>query len=170
MKFSSWKMLIIALAVLWLQMAVMPALGWKGVTADLSLLFVALFAFLVDYHRVFWSAFLMGCLKDLLSDSFFGLETSSLVFGAIILSQITHRFDREDTAVQMSGIFLFSFATLVILMILKASVQESFAANIACLVQSFWIALYTTALAFLAFPAVRFFFRLKPYPKQYELF
>lgn len=166
----SGKMMVWLLATVWFQMSFVPFLTFRDTAPDTTFLLLAFFSFFIDFHGVFIYAFLVGILRDLLSNSFFGLETTSLVIGSFVLSQIAMRFDRLNERVQWAGTFAFSFVTLLVSIVLFSVTSRERLFDGAMVFQSAFIALYTTFAGLILFPFFRFVFRLKPHTKQYDLF
>ena len=165
-----WKILLLLVVILWLQMTIMPLFEFYGVAIDLILLYISFLAFIFEYRRVLLFAFVAGCFKDLLTEAFFGLETVSLVCGTLILKQIAVQFDRQDERVQGLGIFLFSFSVSLIHAVLLALVEEHYHLGSFVWFQSVLIALYAAVSSIFVFPVLKHLFRIQPTLKQYELF
>lgn len=164
------KMVLWLALTVWFQMSFAPFLTWHGIRPDVTLLLLAFFAFFIDYHQLLLYAFLVGVLRDMLTNAFFGLETASLVVGALVLGQIAMRFDRSDKRIRWAGTFAFSFVTLLVSALLFAvTSRENWWGNVSFL-RSFLIAVYTTLSGFVFFPLFYWMFQIEPRVKQYELF
>ncbi|PIQ86162.1 MAG: rod shape-determining protein MreD [Candidatus Omnitrophica bacterium CG11_big_fil_rev_8_21_14_0_20_45_26] len=169
-KWFKWKIFFLAILFICIQMTLVHAMAVGRITPDLLLLWLAFYAFLIDYHWVVAWAFLLGLMKDLLVDSHFGLETISLIGGALVLYQIAKRFDRYSRLVHLWGTFVFCLVTLFIFAVLHSVVSERFVLNQDILIRILGITVYTTLISPVFFFIFRFVFKINPKKKQYELF
>ncbi len=170
LKPSHLRLTAVSFFVIWLQMAVFPVIAFRDIVPDSPLLLVAFFGLILDRERVVVYAFFAGFLKDLFVNSYFGLETASFVLGAIVLNQITSRFDREDPWVQAWATFLFSFFVLVAFCLFSAVVEERAPVHFLVWVKSLSIAGYTVIFIPVVFPLFKSIFRVQTLTRQYELF
>ena len=165
-----WKVFWVILSCAILQMTIVPWVSVGGIAPNLCFLFVAFYAFQLNHHQIFLIAFATGLFRDFLTQSFFGIDTVSLVFGSLVLQQMASRLDRDNFWVQFWGVFLFSFVSLLINLILLSSIQQAWMLNGYQLAKAFLITVYTTLGAFLAFPFLKRLFNVSALAKQYELF
>ncbi|MBI4388179.1 MAG: hypothetical protein HY582_03970 [Candidatus Omnitrophica bacterium] len=166
----NWKILLAMVVVLWFQMGVLSLFSFGTIIFDFSLLYLAFLSFTFEYRRVLIFAFVAGCLKDLLTGAFFGLETVSLICGTLLLRQIIAQFDRRDEWVQGWGTFLFAFFTLLVHAGLLALVQERYVLNVSTWFKSVLIAGGTSVLVIFIFPIFKRLLETQSALKQYELF
>ena len=167
---NPWKLVLWFVIILWLQMSVVPIITFFDLAPDLPLLLVAFVAFLVEPRKLVPCAFLMGLLKDLLSNSFFGLETASFALSSLALQQIINHFDRQDEWVQIWGTFLFSLCSLTIYVFVLSSVKDTGLGGGFTFTRNLLISGYTTLLLPVVFPCFKWIFGMKTSVKQYELF
>ena len=166
----SWKIFFVVITIIWFQLAAAPWFSINGIFPDFPILFLSFFAFILGYHRILLYVFLVGILKDLLSSAYFGLETVSLLSGAVLFFQIVERFDRQNEWVQAWATFVFSFLVLTFYAVLLRIVQEGYTMGTVFWIRCFLTSLYTSILTPLVFPFFRHIFRLNLNAKQYELF
>ena len=164
------KLVLISIAVVWVQMAVAPIVRIQDVTPDFIFLFFAFFVFFLNREQAIWWAFSIGFLRDLLSNAFFGLETISIVLGTFLLKQVVTQFDKEDNWVQIWATFLYTLSNLLIFILLLSVVQEEKMVGYGHLVKSLLIACYTTVFLPLVFPIFKRIFQVRSSVQQYELF
>ena len=164
------KLLFLSLLMVWFQISLAPLFTIWGVAPDFIFLFFAFFTFFLNRNRVYWWAFGVGLMRDLLSNTFFGLETISLVCGTLVLIQICKRFDSKDNWVQIWATFLSTLLGLIIFLLFFSLVQDYLLVRFLHFVRALFIAGYTTLLMPFLFPLLKNFFRIKSFKKQYELF
>ncbi len=165
------KVVVMGLGIVLLQAVIVPYFEIGNAVFDLTILFVAFFAFAVNYRRAIYAAFLIGFARDLFGNAFFGLEITAMTVSAVLLNEIIRRFDREDEWVQISGTFLFCLAYLLFYNFLLSAARENYVVNGYALLKTGLVAIYTTLLAVPCFSLFRrFLFGVQRRPKQYELF
>lgn len=163
--------LIPALLILvWLELTIFPFFFIWGIKPDLFLLFLAFYAFRIDRRGIIPLAFLLGFVKDLLTHSFFGLETASHAAGAVLLQFFAVRFDRDERWIQLAGLFSFSWCTLIFYFLAAWLVGAPYQLNEAMFVKSFFISGYTTSVGFVLFPVLEKWLKPTLHARQYELF
>ena len=163
--------LIPALLILvWLELTLLPFFFIWRVKPDLFFLFLAFYAFRINRREIVPLAFLLGFVKDLLTNSLFGLETASYVSGAALLQFLAVRFDREERWIQLAGLFTFSQSTLIFYSVLAWLGGAPYPLSEAVLVKSFWVSVYTTLIGFVLFPALEKWLKPRLHARQYELF
>ncbi len=166
--FANKRLIFILILLFWIEVSVLPFCSIHGIKPDLIFIFIAFYAFQIDWKRLVLLAFVLGIIRDLLTNSFFGLETASFVGGALLLQFFADQFYRERW-IQILSLFLFSWVTLILYSIFTF-VTEGHYFNEWMLAQTFFISVYTTVVGAILFPI--FEKRLKQVlrVKQYELF
>ena len=166
--FANKRLIFILILLFWIEVSVLPFCSIRGIKPDLIFIFITFYAFQIDWKRLVLLAFVLGIIRDLLTNSFFGLETASFVGGALLLQFFADQFYRERW-IQILGLFLFSWVTLILYSIFTF-VTEGHYFNEWMLAQTFFISVYTTVVGAILFPI--FEKRLKQVlrVKQYELF
>lgn len=167
----NWRTWLVLFAIFLLQLTVVPLFSFWEIGPDLLLLFVAFWGLILDRNSAIFCAFLTGLLKDFLTNGYFGLETTSFVIAALILIEITIRFDRTDRWVQIWGTFIFVFSELLIFYFLSTTVEDKSYAGMPYFFKSFLIAVYTTIFSPFSFSFLKSIFGISELPaRQYELF
>ncbi len=166
--FANKRLIFILILLFWIEVSVLPFCSIRGIKPDLIFIFITFYAFQIDWKRLVLLAFVLGIIRDLLTNSFFGLETASFVGGALLLQFFADQFYRERW-IQILSLFLFSWVTLILYSIFTF-VTEGHYFNEWMLAQTFFISVYTTVVGAILFPI--FEKRLKQVlrVKQYELF
>ena len=166
----SKRLILICLGLIWLELSILPLLSIWQVKPDFFFIFLVFYAFRVDYRSLFPLAFVFGIAKDLLANSFFGLEVASYVSSSFLLQFLAVRFDREKRWIQLVSLFVFSFTSLILFSIFALLVQKQYGLNAQVMIKAFLISLYTTFFGFLLFPFLDRWLRATLRQKQYELF
>ena len=153
-----------------LQFLITPFFSFQGIGPDLFVIFLVFYTFHVDWRHISPLAFFVGLVQDLITNSFFGLETASYVLGALVLQFFAIRFDREKRWIQLASLFCVSWFMLIIFSLLSFFIEAHSISGEWILIKTISIALYTTGVGFLVYPvlekhALSLFGR-----KQYELF
>ncbi len=158
------------LILIWLELTLLPFFFIWEVKPDLFFLFLTFYAFRINRKEMISLAFLLGFIKDLLSNSFFGLETASFVGGAFGLQFLAVRFDREERWIQLAGLFSFSWCTLIFYSMVAWLVGAPYQVSEAAFAKSFLISAYTTAAGLVLFPVLEQWLKPALRTRQYELF
>jgi len=171
-RFQANRRLILVLAgLIWLELSCVPYISIRMIRPDLFFIFLVFYAFRVSWKNVIAIAFLLGFLRDLLSNTFFGLETASYTVAALGLRFLAIRLDREKRWIQLASLFSFSCAALFIFSCLALTVEPEGTVNSWFLAKSFSISIYTTTLGFVFLPLLDRWLRPKLHiARQYELF
>jgi rod shape-determining protein MreD len=164
------KLIAILLVLAWMELSLIPALSIRMVKPDLFFVFLVFYAFRVNWHRVTVLALMLGLLKDLFSNSFFGLETASFTVAAVLLEFLAVQFDREKRLIQCLSLFAFSWVAMLVYSFLSSVVQADLAVDSHLTSTMFVAALYTTLVALALFPFLEKWVRPLLAAKQYELF
>lgn len=163
--------LIPALLILaWLELTIFPFFFIWEIKPDFFFLFLAFYAFRINRREILPLAFLLGFIKDLMTNSFFGLETASYAVGAVLLQFLAVRFDRDERWIQLAGLFSFSWCTLIFYFLIAWLVGQPYPFNEAALVKSFFISGYTAVSGFVLFPVLEKWLKPTLHARQYELF
>lgn len=171
MRTVSLKRLIPAILILvWLELTLLPFFFIWEPKPDLFFVFLAFYAFRINQREMIPLAFLLGFIKDLLANSFFGLETASFVGGAFLLQFLAVRFDREERWIQLAGLFSFSCYTLIFYSMIAWIVGTPYQAAEAVFAKSFLISAYTAAAGLVLFPLLEQWLKPTLRTRQYELF
>ncbi len=171
MRFFRNKRLILVLAgLVWIHLSLLPLFSVWGIKPDFFFIFLAFYAFRVNWKPVVGLAFFIGLIRDLLTNSFFGLETASMVGGTILLQFFAMRFDREKRWIQAASLFSFSWFALLLFSLAAFLIQRPYFLNEWTPVKTFLISVYTTAVGFVLFPFLEKWFGAALRQKQYELF
>lgn len=171
MRFLANKRLIfIVCALIWFEFSILPLFSLGGIKPDLFFIFLSFYAFRIRWKHTIQLAFALGLAKDLLTNSFFGLETASYTLAAILLQFLAIRFDREKPWIQMAGLFSFSWISLILFSLFALLIQTPYGFSEWVFLNTFLISLYTTALGALLFPAFEKWLKPPLKSKQYELF
>lgn len=157
------------LILIWLQLCVRPAIAVRGIQPNFFFILLAFYGFRIDRKSLPMLALIFGLIEDLFSNTFFGLQTSSYVAGAIVLQFLTVRFDRDKVWIQVTSLFSAMFLSSVFFMILSIFFQPKYGFGGILLVSGFMDALYSVLISWVLFPVFEKW--LKPMlAKQYELF
>lgn len=121
-----FKLILVALVVVWLQLALLPAIRPLGIVPNLALVVVVLLATRLELPTSLGVAVAIGWLLDSAGGSDYGLRTSFyllLALGTALLRQIGS--DLENISLQASivvaGTVLLNLAILVNLALLHAN-------------------------------------------------
>lgn len=90
--FSNKRLIFILVGLVWIQFSLLPLFSIGGIKPDFFFIFLAFYAFQIHWKPVVGLAFLIGLVRDLITNSFFGLETASIVGGGILLQFFAIRF------------------------------------------------------------------------------
>ncbi len=168
---SDQRLVFVLLAIVWLELSLIPLFSIGQIKPDLFLIFIAFYAFRINWRRVVTLAFFVGLIQDLLTNSFFGLETVSFIGGALLLRFFALRFDRDKRWVQLASLFTFSWLSSLLFVALSLLMEDqSFHLSEWILEKTFLISVYTTVLGGFIFPLLERLPRPIFYQKQYELF
>jgi len=167
---ASKRLILILLGLAWLKSFFLPLCSIGGIKPDFFLIFLAFFAFQVSWKGIVRLAFVVGLIQDLMTNSFFGLETASYVGGTILLRFLAIQLDRDKPWIQLASLFAFSWFTLLLFVLFSFLVGEHYPIGEWLGVKTFLIAAYTTAVGFLTLPLFAKWLRPALESKQYELF
>lgn len=166
--FANKRLIFVLILLFWIEVSLLPYFSIRGIKPDLIFIFITFYAFQIDWKRLVLLAFVLGIVRDLLTNSFFGLETASFVGGALLLQFFADQFYREQW-IQILGLFLFSWVTLILYSIFTF-VTEGHYFNERMLVETFFISIYTTAVGAILFPILEKRLKQALHVRQYELF
>ena len=168
--FPSRRLILILLLLAWVELSFLPACSIQGIKPDFFFSFLVFYAFRIHWKRVVALAFLIGLIQDLLSNSFFGLQTASYVGGATLLRFCAIRLDRNKLWIQLVSLFLFSWFTLNLYLGGSFLIQNYGVFDQWIFTKTFLIAVYTTAAGAFLFPLFEQWLKPVIREKQYELF
>lgn len=170
MRLFANKRLILILALLfWIEISILPFCTIRGIKPDLIFIFITFYAFQIGWKQLIPLAFALGMARDLMTNSFFGVETASFIGGALLLQFFADQFYRDERWIQAVGLFSFSCFTLLLYSIFTF-VTEGHYFDEQMLSKTFFVSLYTTALGLILFPFLEKRLKHVLYVKQYELF
>ena len=164
------KIALLGFLALWTQMALAPILSIRDIAPDFVYLIFVFFVFFLSREQVIWWSIGIGLVRDLLSNTFFGIETIALVGSVLFLGQIVLHFDREDAWVQIWATFLSTLVGMLIFLFFVSLVQDTVSIGYTHFLKSVLIAVYTSILIPIVFPILRGYFHISSFVKQYELF
>ena len=164
------RIFIAILILIWFQFALLPYISIRNVKPDLFFIFLAFYAFQIDRKTLPMLGFILGLIRDLCSNTFFGLETASVLGGSVVLYFLAARFDREKFWIQIASLFTFSFLTLTLFAVLAMMIQPNYGLNEMVLSQILLITIYTSVFGVLLFPFLNKWLLRALSGKQYELF
>lgn len=167
--FANRQLILTLILLFWIEISILPFCSIHGIKPDLIFIFIAFYAFQIGWKQLIPLAFVLGIIRDLLTNSFFGVETASLVGGALLLQFFADQFYRDERWIQAFGLFSFSWFTLMLYSIFTLVVDGQFLVE-QMLSKTFFISLYTAVLGTLLFPLFEKRFKNVLYVKQYELF
>ncbi|MBI4358021.1 MAG: rod shape-determining protein MreD [Candidatus Omnitrophica bacterium] len=153
-----------------MELSLLPLFAVGRVQPDFFLIFLAFYAFRVSWKRIVTLSFFVGLLRDLVTNSFFGLETASCVGGAILLRFLALEFDREKRSVQLVSLFAFSWVTLLLFVLFSFLVGERYLFEEGIFVNMFLTVIYTSGFGWLLFPLLEKWLKPALQMRQYELF
>lgn len=166
--FANKRLIFVLILLFWIEVSILPFCSIRGVKPDLIFIFIAFYAFQINWKRLVPLAFVLGMIRDLLTNSFFGLETASFIGGALLLQFFADQFYRERW-IQLLGLFLFSWFTLLLYSGFTL-ITEGHYFDERMLIETFFISLYTTLVGMVLFPFFETRLRRVLHVKQYELF
>ena len=168
--FASKRLVAILFVLLWLELSLPPIFSAQPVKPNFFFIFLAFYAFRINWKNTVFLAFLIGLIQDLVTGAFFGLETASYVGGAVLLQFFSVRFDREKPWIQLVSLFFFSWFVLILFSLLSVLVQHAYRLNEWILMNAFFVSLYTIAVGFFVFPLLEKWLKPVLRERQYELF
>ena len=168
--FSNKRLIFVLLALMWAQISLISLIAIKGIKPDLFYIFLSFYALKIDWKRIVPAAFFVGLLRDLISNSFFGIETTAFVASALILQFFVTQFDREKKWIQLTSLFTFSWVNLILFFALSFFTTGHYDFLNQLWIRTFFISTYTTVLGFILFPILEEWLKSILYEKQYELF
>lgn len=164
------KFIFLCCGLFWLELSFLPMITDSQARPDLFAVFLTFYAFQINRkHLALWG-FLLGFLKDVFGNSFFGLETASYVSGAVLLQFISDQFDRDKRWIHLISVFLFCFFTLSMFTGLKFLVYPFDGVTWIELREIFMISIFSSVLSFFLFPLLEKWLKQVLHQKQYELF
>ena len=165
------RLIFILLFMVWFQLSWLPLFSIGQIKPDFLFVFIAFYAFQINWNRVLTLAFCVGLVRDLLTNSFFGLETASCVGGALLLRFFATRFDRDKRWIQLASLFAFSWFSLLLFLALEfLLIHERLHFGEWIFLKTFLISIYTTTVGVLLLPLLERLPRSIFREKQYELF
>ncbi len=171
MHFLSNRRLIFALFVLvWFECSVPSFFQFRTIKPDFFLIFIAFYAFKVERKNVVVIAFILGLIKDLFANSFFGLETISYSLGAMFVKFLSDRLDRDKYVVAVPSLFTFSLVSLACYAAFAFASGVGQVFDLGVLWRIFYVSLYTTVFGLAALPVLEKWVKPGLGSKQYELF
>ena len=168
--FTSKRLIFILLALIWLELSALPFIAIRTVKPDLFFIFLVFYAFGVNYRFIVPLALSFGLIKGLFSNSFFGLEATSIVCAAVLLQFLAARLDREKRWIQLAGLFVFSWFSLILFSFFALLVERQYGFTLQVMAKAFFIAVYTTVAGSLLLPFFERWLKADLRQKQYELF
>ncbi len=167
--FTNKRLIFLLLVIIWVELSLLPLFSIHGVKPDLIMIFIAFYAFEIDWKQLIPLAFTIGIVRDLLTNSFFGLETASFVGGSLLLQFLAVRFDRDKRWIQMAGLFSFCWFTLILFLIFTFVTEGHYPADW-MFIKTFFVSLYTTIIGAILFSFFEKRLKQALHVKQYELF
>ena len=167
--FANKRLILVLLLLFWIEISILPFCSIRNIRPDLIFIFIAFYTFHVDWKRLIPLAFVLGIIRDLMTNSFFGLETASFIGGALLLQFFADQFYRDKRWIQAVGLFSFSWCTLLLYSIFMF-VTEGRYPDEQMMIKTFFISVYTTVLGIILFPFFGKWFKHTLHVKQYELF
>ena len=167
--FANKRLILILIFLFWIEISILPFCVIYGIKPDLIFIFITFYAFQISWKQLIPLVFVLGIVRDLLTNSFFGVETASLVGGALLLQFFADQFYRDERWIQAVGLFSFSWFTLFLYSIFTF-VTEGHYLDEQMLSRTFFISLYTAVLGIILFPFFEKRFKGVLLVKQYELF
>ena len=153
-----------------LDLTFAPALPFSSARIVFLYVVVLYGAFAWEGSRAIPLAVIAGLLRDFTSVEYLGLETLSLVAGAILLDWAVHKVDRRSQLIRGLSAFLFFLGVQILQVCLVSLLSAHGRLNVSTmgmiLKTSLWNALVTPVFFYLS--AV--WFRDKKPLRQYELF
>ena len=168
--FSNRRLILILVCLIWIEFSLAHYFSLGEAKPNFPFLFLVFYAFRVQWKRLVTLAFGLGLALDLLTNVHFGLQTASLVVGAVILKFFAVRFDRDKRWIQLACLFSFSWSALLGFALLSVFVEGPNRMNEWMLGESVFASLYTTAVGACLFPLLEKWLVPALRPKQYELF
>ncbi len=168
--FASKRVILILLGLVWVELTILPAVAIYGIKPNLFFVFLVFYAFHVNYRSLVVLALLFGLVKDVYTNTLFGMETASYVISAALLEFVVLRLEREKTWIQWMSLFVFSWASVLIFSLLAVVIHKPYGVSVKVLRDSFFVALYTLFLGFAIFPLLSRWIRFGARTRQYELF
>ncbi len=168
---SDQRLVFLLLGIVWLELSLLPLISINQIKPDFFFIFIVFYAFRISWNRVITLAFFVGLVRDLLTNSFFGLETASCVGGAMLVRFFAIRFDRDKRWIQLASLFTFAWFSLVLFASMDFLVHEHHHPfNEWVLVRTFLISAYTTVVGTAFLPLLEKLPKSIFWEKQYELF
>ena len=167
---SDQRLVLLLLAIVWVELAFLPFFSIGDIKPNFFFIFIAFYAFRINWKRVATLAFFVGLIQDVLTNSFFGLETASCVGGAWLLRFFAGRLDRDKRWIQFASLFAFSWASLLLFAGIEFLIVGNHHFSEWILTKTFLISVYTTLAGTALFPLLEKLPRGIFQEKQYELF
>ena len=164
------RLILVLLGLAWLELSILPFFSVGGIKPDFFFVFLAFYAFRINWKHVVKLALVLGLVRDSLTNTFFGLETASCVAGALLLQFLALRLDRDKPWIQMGSLFCFSWTSLLVFSILALFVQAPYGMSETTPLRIFFVSVYTTMTGILLFPVFERWLKPSLRAKQYELF
>ncbi|MBU1862813.1 MAG: hypothetical protein KKH94_04010 [Candidatus Omnitrophica bacterium] len=162
------RLFFVAISVIILQATCVPYVAVGTIRPDL---FCALFICLLIRHpniNAMYLAYIIGIIKELYSNNFFGLEITSLVIPALFFPTIIKKADIESYPVRVLIIFLFILSSLFVFICSLIITEGAYHIINSLVNKLLGIALYTTITALIMDHIIKICIPRKTV--QYELF
>lgn len=164
------RLVLIFLIVLWLQISFPKFSSLYQIKPDFFLIFLTFYAFQINWKKTLSLAVFIGLTKDLFSNSFFGIETASIMVAALLLQFCAAQLDRDKKTIQITSLFMFTLIHLFLFSILNFVVGGKWLLDQTFLIKCFLISAYTSMAGFVLFPFFERWLKYILHDKQYELF
>ena len=119
---------------------------------DLFLILIIFWAFVINQRTVPQVSLVMGLVRDLLSSSFFGVETLTYFAVGCLVSLLSLKIDRQNLWIRGGVSFLFSFAHFFLLAVALSLTDLSRTIPLSFLGYAFFNSLYTALVALWLIP------------------
>ena len=164
------RLILVLLTLTWIELSLLPLLTVGGIKPNFFYVFLVFYAFRINWKRLVALSLMVGLIQDFMTNSFFGLETASVVGAAILLRFLAMRFDREKAWIQLASLFCFTWVALTFFSVLSLLVGERFLLDPKSLTQCALISVYTTGIGAVLFPWFEKWLKPALRQRQYELF
>lgn len=164
----SKRIIVLTLLFLLLDVVLIPHFGLRNYSPSFLLVLVVFYAFYVDWENVPYFAFLVGLLREVFSNSAFGLQIISFLIGAFVLRFLLRKVDRESLSMQLLATAIFSVLVLSVFNVGFLMMKSRFSLFLCDWSKIFLVSGINTALSFFVF--LWFGRKMKVRDRQYELF
>ena len=170
MRFFDRELILVLAVLVWIELSWPPLFSVGGVRPEPFFIFLAFYAFRIDWKRVVGLGLAVGLIQDFFTNSFFGLEAASYVAGTALLQFFAIRFDRDKRAVQLTSLFFFSWFTLILFSLMARLTGSALVLDPSNFLKALFISVYTTLAGSLLFPVLEKWLKPVFRQRQYELF